>query len=115
MPITWTDDQRTAIQDCLSKHPANSSRCLEAAKEILPTARKQDSNATPWKICPRPGFGFFVCPKVSVKGRWFHHFTVEASSHCVDALTGIDGTLKVTYLAQHWQYGDALEWVSTAL
>lgn len=40
--------------------------------------------------------------------QWFVHFTVEVTAHCVDALTGVDGTETERYLEEHWQYPEFL-------
>ncbi len=115
MSIEWTAKQRREVEECLARNPANSGNCLEVARGILPIGQEQDVNARPWKLRPRPGQGRFVVPKVSVGNRWFHHFTVEAVEHCVDALTGPDGTQIPGYLAEHWRYSEALELVDTSL
>lgn len=106
MPIRWSTAQRREVQDCLSAHPAPSGRCLEAARGVLPVARARDADARSWKISPLEGY--FVVPRQSVGGRWFHHYTVEVELHYVDALTGVSGTVSDAYLAEHWRYPERL-------
>jgi hypothetical protein len=38
--------------------------------------------------------------------RWFHHVTVAAAEHCVDALTGPDGHARATYLDAHFEHAE---------
>lgn len=108
MPVTWRDEQRTKVEQCLERHPPDSGMCLEAAREILPVAVQLDGGATAWKLVPRRGR--LVVPKtVRLARPWWHHFTVSVQAHYVDALTGPDGTIATTYLEEHWQFP---EWIS---
>lgn len=102
MGIRWSRSQRDAVQAVLTEHPAPSGRCFHAAREILPHARHIDPDAQPWKITPVAGR--FVVPRGDMELRWFHHITVQADAHAVDALTGVEGTRWPEYLPRHWQY-----------
>lgn len=108
MPVDWFAGQRDAVAVLLDAHPAESGRCLEAARGVLPIAQKRDGDARPFKLVPLEGR--FVVPRLSVGRRWFHHYAVEVVAHCVDALTGPDGSSRSDYLDRHWQYGDRIGW-----
>jgi hypothetical protein len=99
------------VQAVLDAHPAESGRCREAARGVLPLARNVDELAAIAKLLPRPGLGWFVCPARRIDARWSHHFSVRVCEHLVDALSGPDGTPAPSYLAQHWRYPEALQWV----
>lgn len=106
MAIDWYAGQREGVVAHLSAHPAESGECLEAARAVLPIAKARDPNAHSWKLVPIEGR--FVVPKRPLERRWFHHYTVEAVEHCVDALVGADGSPRSGYLEQHWQYADCI-------
>src|SRR5262249_29944221 len=100
MAIQWALDARDAVDAVLSAHPAASGRCFNEAKAIHPIAGTLNPQARAWKVTPR--VGRFVVPKRDLGQRWFHHITVEADAHGVDALTGPDGTSWPDYLSTHW-------------
>ena len=113
MGIRWSRSQRDAVGVALIEHPAPSGRCFHAARAILPLAQRVDPVARPWKITPSAGR--FVAPRSDVELRWFHHITVQADAHAVDALTGADGTAWPNYLPHHWQYPKYLRLAETDL
>jgi hypothetical protein len=78
---------------------------------ILPVGRERDPEAQVWQLVPTEGL--YVVPAVEQDLFWFHHFTVEVEAHCVDALTGVDGTTRETYLDRYWTDIDAIAWVPT--
>lgn len=92
MPIAWTRPQRQRVQRALRDHPADSGRCEQAARRILPTAHERDAAAQIWQLWPADEDASFVIPKAPAGVLWYIHYTVEAEQHCVDALTGVDGT-----------------------
>lgn len=98
--IAWTSDQRARVEQVLTSYPVASGRCESVAWEILPIGRERDPS------------GLYVVPRVELTQFWFHHFTVELDAHCVDALTGADGTPRSTYLGEHWTETDAISWVA---
>lgn len=115
MAIKWPDRRRASVKKILAAYPKESARCELAAKEIFPHAHSQDANAATWRITPRSDglLPFLVLsPKVSVGGdRWHYHIAVEAESHCVDALTQVDGTETHKYLETHFNYPEVLSMI----
>lgn len=111
MPIAWTRPQRQRVQRALRDHPADSGRCEQAARRILPPAHERDAAAQIWQLWPADEDASFVIPKVPAGVLWYLHYTVEAEQHCVDALTGVDGTPRDSYLETHWKAPDQLRWV----
>jgi hypothetical protein len=111
MPIAWTRPQRQRVQRALRDHPADSGRCEQAARRILPTAHERDAAAQIWQLRPADEDASFVIPKAPAGVLWYIHYTVEAEQHCVDALTGVDGTPRDSYLETHWKAPDQLRWV----
>lgn len=96
----------------MTQHPPDSGECADAAREILPIAREIDEAAKPWHIyptlCDPPELTPpFLSPR-GVSERWRHHITVEVTEHYVDALTGVDGHEKQSYLEEYFTYPDAL-------
>jgi len=52
-----------------------------------------------------------VLPKQSIGDPpWTYHATTAVEAHCVDVLTGVDGTPRELYLHEHWKEPDALCW-----
>jgi hypothetical protein len=114
MPIDWSSQQRRRVEAVLAEYPFASGRCVDAARNLLPTALERDAQARPWKLLPCEGW--FVVPRRSLGGqRWRFHVSVKVAHHFVDALTGVDGTVKEMYLDSHWQYPESLEWVDVNL
>ena len=111
MPIAWTRPQRQRVQRALRDHPADSGWCEQAARRILPTAHERDAAAQIWQLWPADEDASFVIPKMPSGVLWYIHYTVEAEQHCVDALTGVDGTPRDSYLETHWKAPDQLRWV----
>lgn len=109
MAIPWSNAQRRTVGSALDKHPVDSGRCVEAAKLILPSALENDPDSEIWELWPAEGQ--FVLPRRSIGARWYFHATLETQDHYVDALTGVDGTPRVSYLNEHWQESDALRWI----
>jgi hypothetical protein len=108
MAVEWTPDERDAVEAILLALPAQSGRCFEAARGVLPIGRARDPATSAWKIKPRQGR--FVVPKVHTGQRWFHHYTVEVQRHGVDALTGAGGTPWDIYLPTHWEHSSYLHY-----
>ena len=108
-----TGDRRgySDTERVLARYPVGSGRCESAAWEILPVGRERDEKAQIWQLVPTEGI--YVVPKVEQDVFWFHHFTVEVDAHCVDALTGVDGTIRSAYLDEHWTETDAISWIAT--
>ena len=98
--IDWSEPQRERVQAALEEHPARSNRCAQAAQSILPVAQEVDGDAEAFVIEPTTAI------YVSAKGfsRWFHHVTVRATRHYVDALTGADGHAEGTYLETYFDF-----------
>ncbi len=113
MAIDWTLGQRKQVVAHLDAHHVQSGRCLEAARGVLPIAQARDEGARPWKLIP--GEGRFVVPKHPLARKWWHHYTVEAVDHYVDALAGADGTNRANYSEQHWQCADRILWQAVDL
>lgn len=109
--IVWTGEQRDRVERVLASYPAASGRCESAAWEVLPIGCERDPEAQVWQLLPSEGL--YVVPRIELAQRWFHHFTVEVEAHCVDALTGADGTPTAAYLDEHWTETDAISWVAT--
>jgi hypothetical protein len=108
MPISWSPPQREMVARVLARHPAESNRCGQAAREILPVARQVDAGARARKLLPLEGR--FVVTKRPLEQRWYQHVAVHAQEHVVDALTGVEGTPARSYLEQHWMYPESLDW-----
>lgn len=108
MAIAWNQSQRLLVERALADYPVSSGRCESAAWAILPACREQDSGSVVWRLSPTEGR--YLSPKAEVGGPWYHHVTVELLAHCVDSLTGADGTSRSSYLEEHWQYPDAISW-----
>lgn len=98
MSIDWSEIQRTAVEGALSRYPAESHECREAARLLLPIARERDAGARAWRLRPREGR--YIVPMRSVGRDWFFHVTVETEAHCVDALTGVAGTPRAAYAGE---------------
>lgn len=111
MAIDWTSGQHDQVERVLASYPIASGRCESAAWEILPIGRERDPKAQIWQLVPTEGL--YVVPNIEQEVFWFHHFTVEVDAHFVDALTGVDGTPRSTYLDEHWAEGDAIAWLAT--
>ncbi len=110
MAIEWAPGQRERVQALLTRHPAPSGRCESAARGILPIGRERDLNAQIWRLDPAEGR--YVVPRARLEFPWFYHLTVETEAHCVDALTGVDGTSRASYLDEHWTEADAILWIA---
>ncbi|QRN98018.1 hypothetical protein JRI60_02790 [Archangium violaceum] len=108
MAIPWSSEQRRAVDAVLQRHPRDSGRCDEAAQAILPIAKQCDGNARILRIRPK-GRARFVEPKLKPTMPWYEHHTTEVAVHCVDSLTGPDGTNVNAYLDTHWEHTDWLD------
>jgi hypothetical protein len=100
--IAWTDDQHAHVRAALEAHPIESGRCAQAAQAVLSLAIELDPNANALVIEPTGAALYLV-----VKGRalrWYHHVTVAAARHHVDALTGPDGHPDDTYLDTYFEH-----------
>lgn len=104
MAISWSAQQRSTVDEALTRHPVASSRCASAAAEILPPARELDPEACARKC--EPVYGRYVHETYL----WYYHVAVSAAKHHVDALTGPDGLDTATYLSRHWADTDAFSW-----
>lgn len=112
MTIGWSPEARRAVAAALAKHPVRSGRCADAAREVLPFALQHDPVAQPNLVRPGPKAprASYVLPRgVLPTPRWTHHVTVGVEAHCVDSLTGPDGTAREGYLTEHFQYAEYLE------
>lgn len=104
MTINWSELQRGSVDEILKRHHVHSGQCNRAAIAILPIAREVDPEAETYSIRPRDKRRN-MAPKVSLRGsRWWVHFTVRVTEHCVDALTGPDGTAAASYLATYFDH-----------
>ncbi len=103
--IAWSNPQRQRVDKILARYPITSNKCATAARKVLGLA--VDLEAEAHALVVRPvGFAIYVQPK-NLPVRWAHHVTVSVSEHCVDALTGVDGHGRNTYLAQFFDHPDA--------
>jgi hypothetical protein len=116
MAIPWEPMQRKAVYAILQKYPAESGQCDDAASEILPIAKGCDGSARLLRIVPSASARlkrarFIVPVKRTEKWGlpWSVHYTTEVLVHCVDALTGADGTATSVYLETHWKHSEELE------
>lgn len=104
MAISWSKVQRRRITMILEKFPPKSGLCQDAARAVLPEARKVDPSSSGILIKPA-GRARYVLPKIPLDGAWWRfHITVEAEQHYVDTLTGVDGTLTDVYFQEHLQF-----------
>lgn len=108
MPVSWSPLQHSQVTEVLRQHPAESNRCYQAARDILPVARQVDAGACARKLVPREGR--FIVPKPPLRVRWFEHAAVHVQQHVVDAVTGVEGTPERSYLEAHWMYPGSLVW-----
>lgn len=113
MAIAWSPAQRKLVTRLLGVYPAISGKCVTLARKLLPIARERDRDALVWRL--HPAEGRFVLPKTPAGEPWYYHATVETEAHCVDALTGVDGTSRESYAEEHWKEPDALRWVQDDL
>lgn len=90
------------------RHPVQSGRCAVAARGILPIGRERDPRSLIWRL--EPAEGRYVVPRVKLDALWYFHVTVETDAHCLDALTGVGGTPRASYLDEHWTHSDAILW-----
>ncbi len=104
MAIAWTIEQETAVREALEKHGVASARCANAATLVLPVARERDAAAVARRCDPR--YGRFVHETY----RWFHHVSVCADAHYLDALTGPPGLESGVYMKTHWTDSEAFAW-----
>ncbi len=107
MTISWDSQQKHAIHGILGKYPPDSGQCFEAADEILPVAKECDETAQILQITSKTRAPY-ITPKIRLAKPWYEHRTTEVMKHCVDSLTGPDGTESDVYLETHWKYPDAL-------
>jgi hypothetical protein len=108
MAVPWSPPDRLTVGGILQKHPPESGRCADAAREVLPIASAVDPQARARIL--RPTEGRFVATKKAVGRKWRHHVSVNVTAHFVDAITGPDGTGQDRYLDAHFQFPDAVEW-----
>lgn len=105
--LSWTPPQRRAVERVLREHPPASGRCARAAQAILPHAIELDPHAGALVI--EPTEGIYVETTERCGGQpWFHHVTVEAQGHRVDALTGVAGHPAADYLGAFFRHSSAL-------
>lgn len=113
MAVRWGPTEHAAVAAILQKHPVDSRRCADAAREILPVAHDVDSQARARIL--RPTEGRYLATHSMAGRRWRHHVSVALMQHLVDALTGVDGTEEDRYLNQYFQFPDAVAWEDTDL
>jgi hypothetical protein len=104
MPIGWTMEAHPRVVGLLQRFPPESNACADLARNLKPIADEHDPDVIP--ILMTPKMGWFVSPKINVGQRWNHHVLLVLMGHCLDALTGVDGTLRNSYLEAHWNYPD---------
>jgi hypothetical protein len=104
MAIPWSTRQKSTVKNVLSKYPADSSKCANAARDILPVAESVDSSSRPRLIKPKNPFARWLGAGME----WTHHVNVETCDHYVDALAGADGCPSANYLDKFFAYPDGL-------
>ena len=105
--LSWTPLQRAAVDRTLHEHPPESGRCAQAARAVLPHATELDADASALVI--EPTEGIYVETVHGHGGQpWFHHVTVGADEHRVDAMTGVDGHPAASYMGKYFRHTDAL-------
>lgn len=107
MSVSWNSAQLPLVEGAIAAHPAQSGRCAELARELLPIALKIDPESHVRVIRPVPGGGRFVLPRAGHPG-WRYHVTTAVAQHLVDALTGPSGCDADRYLEIHFEYPEAL-------
>ena len=108
-------DHRPARASRASALEATRSPAADASPQRGRSCRsgaKREPQAQVWQLLPAEGL-LRGAQEIELGQRWFHHFTVEVAAHCVDALTGADGTPRSAYLDKHWTETDAISWVAT--
>jgi hypothetical protein len=105
--VDWTETERAAIDDGLTRFPVTSGKCAALARIVHGEGAKRDNSTKGRQITPANA-ARFVVPKHSSAPRWFSHTFVETHRHSVDALTGINGCPVDAYLATHWSYIECL-------
>lgn len=119
MSIQWKPPtRRERVKKVLDKYPAVKNCCEKAAIEVLRVSKPQDPSARRLKLRPKAHIGpvmivdssrLLLLPKMSIGSGWYHHYCVETMEHCVDSLTGPDGTERAKYLEEHFQYHDVID------
>lgn len=108
MAIHWTDEERTKIEDGISRHGIRTGRCAALARIVHPIARQQDPDACAIRLRPLKG-AIHLVPKVSHIPYWHEHVYVETRAHAVDAITGADGYAPSnTYVNDHWEFAESM-------
>ena len=92
----------------MRRFPAESGKCAALARAVLLVAKPLDSEACGLQVVPKNS-AVYILPKHPRIRCWYAHTLIRAVSHHVDALTGVEGCAKETYLEDHWNYPDALE------
>lgn len=110
MAVDWTDTERAAVEDGLSRFPVTSGKCAALARVVHGEGAKRDKATRGRQITPATNMAAarFVVPKHDSAPVWCSHTFVETHQHSVDALTGIDGCPMDAYLTLHWNYVDCL-------
>lgn len=105
MALEWSPGDRAEIDAVLGDHPVDSNRCVQAARGLLPIARRRDREARS-RVLRSDGL---VLPRSGPP--WFHHHVATLTrGHDIDAFTGPPGREDHLYLQEFWQYPEALEW-----
>jgi hypothetical protein len=100
--LSWNAAQEEAVAGVLARYPAESNRCVELARAVLPLARQLDAGACVRLI--RPRVGRYVAPKQRMPKPWFTHAVTEATLHYLDAFTGPPGIEGDRYLVAHFEH-----------
>ena len=112
MSIRWTEAQRRRVQEVLDRHPIQSGRCAETARQLLPVAMSVDASARARLLRPKDDAPFILSLEY---GHFYHHVATEMIAHMVDALSGSDGVHAPSYLSQYWRYPTEIEIIDADL
>lgn len=94
MSLPWTDADRTAVENALAGHPAESNRCEVVAEEVVGIAVRAGWAARRRSVDILEGFvaAKFIHPRRWPNLGWQYHVLAETREHGVDAISGPDGT-----------------------
>lgn len=113
MPAAWTPEERSTVEQALTRYPATSGHCAALARVVHKVGIQRDEKTRGRQVrpkvlgtTPRPRW---IIPKHPSVPKWASHTYVETHEHAVDALTGVDGYEPSEYLEQHFSYAGWLE------
>lgn len=112
MPVSWSDEERIAIEKGIEAHGIDTGRCAALARIVYKLAKPRDQEARAIQVRPAPGARWLV-PKPREDGPkiplWRSHTYVEIERHAVDAIAGSDGySPSDGYLQHYWQWADTM-------